>query len=107
MTPKEKSAESKLITAREKTPARLTTDMLRGQALKSLEHTDSLKLQQGNEDNHKLEDWSQSNSLCVPAPAKEERKEVNGSEKLDLHLFLILLRLIMGLYLAGFPGVGG
>ncbi|XP_027096578.1 uncharacterized protein [Coffea arabica] len=75
MTPKEKSAESKLITAREKTPARLTTHMLRGQALKSLEHTDSLKLQQGNEDNHKLEDWSQSNSLCVPAPTKEERKE--------------------------------
>ena len=25
----------------------------------------------------------QSNSLCVPAPVKEERKEVNGSEKLD------------------------
>lgn len=83
MTPKEKSAESKLITAREKTPVRLTTDMLRGQALKSLEHTDSLKLLEGNEDGHKLEDWSQSNSLCVPAPAKEDRKEVNGSEKLD------------------------
>ncbi|KAL3520929.1 hypothetical protein ACH5RR_019078 [Cinchona calisaya] len=85
MTPKEKSAESKLIAAREKTPAKLTTEMLRGQALKSLEDTDYAKMFQSNQDGHKLEELSHNHSLGarVSAPAKEDRREANGLQKLD------------------------
>ncbi|KAF9591805.1 hypothetical protein IFM89_007360 [Coptis chinensis] len=43
-TPKEKLAELKLAVAREKSPTKLTHNMLHGKALRSLEHIDSSKL---------------------------------------------------------------
>ncbi|KAL3523694.1 hypothetical protein ACH5RR_016528 [Cinchona calisaya] len=82
MTPKEKSAEFKLIAAREKTPAKLTSGMLHGQALKSLEDLDSSKLLESNQDGQV---WSHSNSLNshASAPQIEDRKEANGPLKFD------------------------
>ncbi|XP_042511254.1 nuclear pore complex protein NUP1-like isoform X2 [Macadamia integrifolia] len=43
-SPKEKSAELKLDIAREKSPAKLSVSMLRGQALRSVEEVDSPKM---------------------------------------------------------------
>ncbi|XP_050384814.1 nuclear pore complex protein NUP1 isoform X2 [Argentina anserina] len=42
-SPKEKSSDPKLLTMSDRSPTKLSPSMLRGQALKSLEHVDSLK----------------------------------------------------------------
>ncbi|MCD7447201.1 hypothetical protein HAX54_026320 [Datura stramonium] len=55
LTPKEKSSESRLAAGKDKTPKKLSPNMLRGQALKSLESLDSPKLLQSAQDSHKLE----------------------------------------------------
>ncbi|CAI9091422.1 OLC1v1026455C1 [Oldenlandia corymbosa var. corymbosa] len=65
MTPKAKSAELKLIAAKEKSPAKLTTDMLRGQALKSLEDADSSKLMYSDQAVNRLENVSRGKEVCV------------------------------------------
>ncbi|TMW96091.1 hypothetical protein EJD97_007924 [Solanum chilense] len=59
LTPKEKSSESRLTAGSDKTPKKLSPNMLRGQALKSLESLDSPKLLQSAQDSHKLENWSE------------------------------------------------
>ena len=56
LTPKEKSSESKLVGAREKSPTKLTSDMLSGQALRSLEHVGPSKFMQNALDSHNSED---------------------------------------------------
>nr|BAO49708.1 nuclear pore complex protein Nup136d [Nicotiana benthamiana] len=59
LTPKEKSSESKQVAGKDKTPKKLTRNMLHGQALKSLESLDSPKLLHSAQDNsHKLENLS-------------------------------------------------
>lgn len=62
-SPKEKSSELKLAAAREKSPAKLTPTMLRGQALKSLENVDSSKILENVPNNNKLSDML---TACVP-----------------------------------------
>ncbi|KAL2557922.1 Nuclear pore complex protein [Forsythia ovata] len=57
ISPKEKSSEPKLVAMREKTPAKLTPNMLHGQALRSMEDVESSKLLQDVHDAHKLDDW--------------------------------------------------
>lgn len=85
MTPKEKSAESKLIIAKEKSPAKLTTDMLHGQALRSLEDTNSPKLLEGTQGTQRLSYVSQSSLTPVHdyTLQKEERTKENGPEKIN------------------------
>lgn len=56
-TPKEKSSESKLVAARDGSPIKLTPNMLRGQALRSLEDVDSTKFLL-KQDGPKFEDSS-------------------------------------------------
>ncbi|KAM7463768.1 hypothetical protein LguiA_031889 [Lonicera macranthoides] len=56
LTPKEKSSESKLVGAREKSPTKLTSNMLSGQALRSLEHVGPSKFMQNALDSHNSED---------------------------------------------------
>ncbi|XP_075081679.1 nuclear pore complex protein NUP1-like [Nicotiana tabacum] len=59
LTPKETSSESKQVAGKDKTPKKLTQNMLHGQALKSLESLDSPKLLHIAQDNsHKLENLS-------------------------------------------------
>ncbi|CAA3007911.1 Hypothetical predicted protein [Olea europaea subsp. europaea] len=57
LSPKEKSSDPQLVALWEKTPNKLTPNMLHGQALRSLEHVESSKLLQDVHDDHKLEDW--------------------------------------------------
>lgn len=88
LTPKEKSSESRLAAGKDKTPKKSTLNMLRGQALKSLESLDSPKLLQSAQDDHKLENWSK----VVPTNAHDsslqkqckidqhpQNKSINGS----------------------------
>ncbi|XP_009760222.1 nuclear pore complex protein NUP1-like [Nicotiana sylvestris] len=59
LTPKKTSSESKQVAGKDKTPKKLTRNMLHGQALKSLESLDSPKLLHIAQDNsHKLENLS-------------------------------------------------
>ncbi|PHT48926.1 26S proteasome non-ATPase regulatory subunit 1 -like protein A [Capsicum baccatum] len=80
LTPKEKSSESRLAAGIDKTPKKLTPNMLRGQALKSLESLDSPKLLQSAQESHKLENWS----TIVPTNAhdsslqKQDKMEQKG-----------------------------
>ena len=53
---KEKSSELKLAAANEKSPAKLSSSMLRGQALKSLENVDSSKILESVPDNSMMSD---------------------------------------------------
>lgn len=82
VAPKEKSAESKLITAKEKSPTKLTTDMLRGQALRSLEDANSPKLLQTTQSNQRSEDLPQSN--LISNHREPERIEQNGPKTLHI-----------------------
>ncbi|XP_059317599.1 nuclear pore complex protein NUP1-like isoform X2 [Lycium ferocissimum] len=78
-TPKEKSSESRLAAGKDKTPKKLTPNMLRGQALKSLESLDSPKLLQSAQDSHKLENWSK----VVPTNAHDSSLQKQG--KIEQH----------------------
>ncbi|XP_057476049.1 nuclear pore complex protein NUP1-like [Actinidia eriantha] len=78
LVPKEKSSEGKLVTAREKSPSRLTPSMLRGQALRSPENVDSSRILRND-----LEDL---NNIYLPdardtTSEKQNKVEVNGSKK--------------------------
>ncbi|CAA3003650.1 Hypothetical predicted protein [Olea europaea subsp. europaea] len=55
LSPREQISERKLVALREKTPAKLTPNMLHGQALRSLEDMESSKLLLDVHDGHK--DW--------------------------------------------------
>ncbi|XP_068649750.1 nuclear pore complex protein NUP1-like isoform X2 [Aristolochia californica] len=84
-SPKEKSLEQKLALAREKSPSRLTTDMLSGRALKSIEGIESpkFKLTQGT--------WSldkHGNGMDLPGPKNDfterhDKVEKNGPSKIS------------------------
>ncbi|XP_051142740.1 nuclear pore complex protein NUP1 [Andrographis paniculata] len=58
LTPKEKSSESKLGSAREKSQMKLTSGMLTGQTSRSMEDVDPSKLLMGDPHDHKLGDTS-------------------------------------------------
>lgn len=82
VAPKEKSAESKLVIAKEKSPAKLTTEMLHGQALRSLEDANSPKLLQSTQGNQRLEDLPQSS--LIRNHQEQERIEQNGPKTLNV-----------------------
>ncbi|KAM3345374.1 nuclear pore complex protein NUP1 [Capsicum galapagoense] len=79
LTPKEKSSESRLAAGKDKTPKKLTPNMLRGQALKSLESLDSPKLLQSAQESHKLENWS----TVVPTNAHDS--SLQKQDKMEQH----------------------
>ncbi|KAK4353392.1 hypothetical protein RND71_028910 [Anisodus tanguticus] len=79
LTPKEKSSESRLAAGKDKTPKKLTPNMLRGQALKILESLDSPKLLQSAQDIHKLENWSK----VVPTNAHDS--SLQKQDKIEQH----------------------
>ncbi|KAM3268484.1 hypothetical protein P3S67_031425 [Capsicum chacoense] len=79
LTPKEKSSESRLAAGKDKTPKKLTPNMLRGQALKSLESLDSPKLLQSEQESHKLENWS----TIVPTNAHDS--SLQKQDKMEQH----------------------
>ncbi|XP_016437971.2 nuclear pore complex protein NUP1 isoform X1 [Nicotiana tabacum] len=75
LTPKEKSSESKQVAGNDKTPKKLTLNMLHGQALKSLESLDTLKLLHSAQDNsHKLENLSK----VFPTDAHDSSLQKHG-----------------------------
>ncbi|KAM3302753.1 hypothetical protein P3S67_013783 [Capsicum chacoense] len=78
-TPKEKSSESRLAAGKDKTPKKLTPNMLRGQALKSLESMDSPKLLQSAQESQKLENWS----TIVPTNAHDS--SLQKQDKMEQH----------------------
>ncbi|XP_073142301.1 uncharacterized protein [Henckelia pumila] len=77
MTPKEKSPDSKLIKLRDKSPLRLTSSMLGGQAVKIKEDVVSPQLLLNIQDGQKMEDASTAvkndvvDSLKAPGPDSE------------------------------------
>ncbi|XP_049354914.1 nuclear pore complex protein NUP1-like isoform X1 [Solanum verrucosum] len=79
LTPKEKSSESRLAAGSDKTPKKLSPNMLRGQALKSLESLDSPKLLQSAQDSHKLENWSK----VIPTNGHDSSLQKQG--KIEQH----------------------
>uniref|UniRef100_M1C5T8 Proteophosphoglycan ppg4 n=1 Tax=Solanum tuberosum TaxID=4113 RepID=M1C5T8_SOLTU len=79
LTPKEKSSESRLAAGSDKTPKKLSPNMLRGQALKSLESLDSPKLLQNAQDSHKLENWSK----VIPTNGHDSSLQKQG--KIEQH----------------------
>ncbi|PHT82511.1 hypothetical protein T459_15526 [Capsicum annuum] len=79
LTPKEKSSESRVAAGKDKTPKKLTPNMLRGQALKSLESLDSPKLLQSAQESHKLENWS----TVVPTNAHDS--SLQKQDKMEQH----------------------
>ncbi|CAN4105874.1 unnamed protein product [Withania somnifera] len=79
LIPKEKSSESRLAAGKDKTPKKLTLNMLHGQALKSLKSLDSPKPLQSAQDGHKLENWSE----VVPTNAHDSSLQKQG--KIDQH----------------------
>ncbi|PHT60408.1 hypothetical protein CQW23_02771 [Capsicum baccatum] len=79
LTPKEKSSESRLVAGKAKTPKKSTPNMLRGQALKSLESLDSPKLLQSAQESHKLENWS----TVVPTNAHDS--SLQKQDKMEQH----------------------
>ncbi|KAM7532238.1 hypothetical protein LguiB_035648 [Lonicera macranthoides] len=78
MTPKEKSSESKLLAVRDKSPTKLTPNMLSGQALRSLENVDSSKFMQNTEISHnaRLPDARDSSTSH-----NQDKVEGNGPKK--------------------------
>uniref|UniRef100_A0A5B6ZE27 Putative nuclear pore complex protein NUP1 n=1 Tax=Davidia involucrata TaxID=16924 RepID=A0A5B6ZE27_DAVIN len=80
MTPKEKSSESKLAAARNKSPAKLTPSMLSGKARRSLEHVDSSKFLQNAQDSRKLEDMRNTSlpDARDSTSQKQDKVEENG-----------------------------
>ncbi|KAK6790337.1 hypothetical protein RDI58_014137 [Solanum bulbocastanum] len=79
LTPKEKSSESRLAAGSDKTPKKLSPNMLFGQALKSLESLDSPKLLQSAQDSHKLENWSK----VIPTSSHDSSLQKQG--KIEQH----------------------
>lgn len=84
----QKSSESKQITSRDKSPTKLTSNMLRGQALRSLENADSKKFLQKQEC-ERLEDSSNAVQDAGGETSKKKNvveengfKESNSSSKL-------------------------
>lgn len=73
LAPKEKSSEGKVVTTREKSPSKLTSNMLRGQYLRSLDDVDSSKVLQNGEDSHKLEDLHKA---CLP-----DARDINSQKR--------------------------
>ncbi|GFQ07585.1 nuclear pore complex protein nup1 [Phtheirospermum japonicum] len=84
LTPKEKSAESKLVAKREKSPLTLTPNMLSGRALRSMDDVNSSKLLLDVQDDHKLGDMS--NATLADARdfsmQKQEKVEENGPKEI-------------------------
>ncbi|XP_028086924.1 nuclear pore complex protein NUP1 isoform X3 [Camellia sinensis] len=83
LVPKEKSSEGKIVSVREKSPSKLMPNMLRGQALRSLEDVDSSKILHNAKDNNKLEDM---HNTCLPdardtSSQKQDKVEENGPKK--------------------------
>ncbi|KAL1817295.1 hypothetical protein ACET3Z_019869 [Daucus carota] len=82
----QKSSESKMTTARDKSPIKLTSNMLRGQALRSLENADSTQYLQ-KQDAGKLED--SSNALQDAGGQVSQKKvivEENGFKESNITL---------------------
>ncbi|KAL7252618.1 hypothetical protein ACSBR1_007228 [Camellia fascicularis] len=87
LVPKEKSSEGKIVCVREKSPSKLMPNMLRGQALRSLEDVDSSKILQNAKDNNKLEDM---HNTYLPdardtSSQKQDKVEENGPKKFVSH----------------------
>ncbi|KAK1396601.1 Nuclear pore complex protein nup1 [Heracleum sosnowskyi] len=85
----QKSSESKQITARDKSPIKLTSNMLRGQALRSLEKADSTKFLQKQECG-RLED--SSNALQGSGGETSKKKNIveeNGFKESNSSLKLM------------------
>ncbi|XP_074366370.1 nuclear pore complex protein NUP1 isoform X1 [Apium graveolens] len=84
----QKSSESKQITARDKSPIKLTSNMLRGQALRSLENADSTKFLQKQEcgrledSGNALQDAGGETSKTKNVVEENGFKESNSSLKL-------------------------
>ena len=85
VSPKEKSSEAKVLALMDKSsPSKLSPSMLRGQALKSLEHVDSSKFV-GDVQHNKILDGSLSKEISnVQASTSQEQGKVkeNGPVKL-------------------------
>ncbi|KAF8403396.1 hypothetical protein HHK36_011498 [Tetracentron sinense] len=83
-SPKEKSSELKLATAREKSPTKLTLSMLHGQALRSVENVDSSKFLYNSQGNGNLVGLD---GIRVPGgrdstSQKQDKVEENGPTKI-------------------------
>lgn len=74
LTPTEKSSELRPAVGNDKTPKKLSPNMLRGQALKSLESLDSPKVLEDAQDSHKLENWPK----VVPANGHDSSLQKQG-----------------------------
>ncbi|KAG9445249.1 hypothetical protein H6P81_016589 [Aristolochia fimbriata] len=79
-SPKEKSSEQKLALAREKSPSKLTTDMLSGQALKSMERFESPKFQLFDNHSSGIDSLDPRNDVTE----KCSKVEKNGPSKISL-----------------------
>ncbi|KAF3434398.1 hypothetical protein FNV43_RR25501 [Rhamnella rubrinervis] len=84
VSPKDKSSESKVLTLMDKSPTKLSSSMLHGQALKSLEAVDSSKFLGNVQDNSKLDglvDNAIPDALDV-ASLKQDMVRENGPLKI-------------------------
>ncbi|KAL2227601.1 UNVERIFIED_CONTAM: Nuclear pore complex protein NUP1 [Sesamum indicum] len=83
LTPKEKSSETKLVAAREKSPIKLAPSVLSGQALRRMEDVDSSKLVLDVLDDHKLLDRPNSTLLDArdTISPKQGKVEDNGPKE--------------------------
>lgn len=85
----QKSSESKMVNSRDKSPIKLTSNMLRGQALRSLENADSTKFLQKQECG-RLEDFS--NALQDAGGETSQKKyivEENGFKESNISRKLV------------------
>ncbi|XAR64917.1 hypothetical protein NMG60_11008812 [Bertholletia excelsa] len=81
LAPKDKSSEGKLVPLKEKPPSKLTLNMLRGQALRSLEDLDSSKILQTSKDTYNLKDMSKTSLPDAYEPEVQRKAQENGSRK--------------------------
>ncbi|KAA8539058.1 hypothetical protein F0562_025750 [Nyssa sinensis] len=86
LTPKEKSAESKLAAARDKSPEKLTPSMLSGKARRSLEDVDSSKFLQNSQDSCKLEELG---NTSLPDTRNSTSQKQDKVEEIGAKTFVV------------------
>ncbi|XP_024989451.1 nuclear pore complex protein NUP1-like isoform X1 [Cynara cardunculus var. scolymus] len=86
LSPKEKKFESTLAGMRDKSPSKLTLNMLHGQALRSLEKVDSPKFLPSPHDSQKSESQhhARSHDIHEPASQSKDKVEENSSRKFPI-----------------------
>lgn len=78
-----KSSESKFVAAQDKSPFKLTSGMLRGQALRSMEDVGTSKFMLDIQDVHRIEDRSNANLPDAPELTSRSQEKVEATVHMD------------------------